>query len=111
MCRFYLKSFILPLINKIIHINAMPMRGTKNMLKEGIEGGIPKPKCKFHRYCPLYRNDSYTCNSGGGNYCGMYRDLQCRGTFGHIIPLSLILLTISLVLFVFSILYLFVLSN
>ena len=64
---------------------------------------MPKPKCKFHRYCPLYRDDSYTCNNDGGNYCGIYRDLQCRGTFRHIIPLSLILLTISFVLFVFSI--------
>jgi len=36
---------------------------------------IPKPRCKFYKYCPAYRVESATCNSGGGNYCGIYRYL------------------------------------
>jgi hypothetical protein len=40
---------------------------------------VYKPRCKFYRYCPSCREESYTCNSGGGNYCGIYRCLQYRG--------------------------------
>lgn len=29
--------------------------------------------CEFTSECPLYREDSYTCNHGGGVYCGKYR--------------------------------------
>ncbi len=39
---------------------------------------VYKPKCTFYRYCPSYREESSTCNSGGGNYCGIYRYLQGR---------------------------------
>ena len=47
---------------------------------------VYKPRCKFYRYCPSYREESSTCNSGGGNYCGIYRCLQGRGR--DIIPIA-----------------------
>lgn len=34
------------------------------------------PKCKFHKKCPYFEYDSYTCKNGGGNYCGKYRELN-----------------------------------
>ncbi len=30
-------------------------------------------KCEYWSVCPLYREDSYTCQNGGGEYCGMWR--------------------------------------
>jgi hypothetical protein len=37
-------------------------------------------KCEFAKgkdpKCNLYSLNSYTCNHGGGDYCGKYRDLK-----------------------------------
>ena len=33
-------------------------------------------KCKFHKICALYQQNSHTCNHGGGDYCGRYRFLK-----------------------------------
>ena len=32
--------------------------------------------CKFHKTCPYYDEDGYTCAHGGGGYCGMFRRLE-----------------------------------
>jgi hypothetical protein len=33
-------------------------------------------RCEFAKKCGLYSLDSYTCNHGGGDYCGKYKDLK-----------------------------------
>ena len=35
-------------------------------------------KCKHHKTCLGYRDNSETCNNGGGNYCGIYRKLNSK---------------------------------
>jgi hypothetical protein len=51
---------------------------------------VYKPRCKFYRYCPSYREESRTCNSGGGNYCGIYRYLQGRGRAAGKVKIGLV---------------------
>lgn len=33
-------------------------------------------KCKYYDICEYYRESSYTCTHGGGEYCGKFRSLQ-----------------------------------
>ena len=35
-------------------------------------------KCKYYKNCRDYRESSYTCNHGGGGYCGKYREQEMR---------------------------------
>ena len=35
-------------------------------------------KCKYHKTCPSYYKSSYTCNHGGGGYCGKYREYEMK---------------------------------
>ena len=35
-------------------------------------------KCKYKNTCEHYRDNSETCNNGGGNYCGIYRKLNSK---------------------------------
>lgn len=46
----------------------------KKLLKEIKELVIGK--CKFDDVCEYYQNDSVTCNSQAGPYCGKYRTLE-----------------------------------
>ena len=35
-------------------------------------------RCEFYKTCPHYTSESYTCEHGGGNYCGTWRMLKYR---------------------------------
>ena len=39
---------------------------------------LRRRRCEFAGVCELYRADSYTCNHGGGPYCGRWRALKER---------------------------------
>lgn len=36
-------------------------------------------KCKYWKHCPYYYEESYTCNNGGGPYCGVFRKFENKG--------------------------------
>jgi len=33
-------------------------------------------KCRFHKICPYFYPESFTCINGGGSYCGKFRDFS-----------------------------------
>jgi hypothetical protein len=33
-------------------------------------------KCPFQGKCSLYYKEAYTCNNGGGLYCGKYKEFE-----------------------------------
>jgi len=37
-------------------------------------------KCKFSNKCKLFSKNSYTCNNGGGRYCGKWREKELKET-------------------------------
>jgi len=51
------------------------MRAIARILRKIVET-LKTRKCEFAEACELYRADSYTCNHGGGPYCGRWRTLS-----------------------------------
>ena len=35
-------------------------------------------RCEYHKTCSHYTSQSYTCEHGGGNYCGTWRMLKFK---------------------------------
>jgi len=64
------------LIRKYAWIFSLNIEGYYNtsMRKKNITKGY----CIFFETCDNFRPDSYTCQHGGGNYCGIYNSRTLR---------------------------------
>lgn len=35
-------------------------------------------RCRYWKVCEHYRKDSFTCQNGGGDYCGVWRRFEAE---------------------------------